>query len=62
MGDDGLEFTATDANGKPIFGLITLRMDTAIVTFTNSNWPLLENGSSFRYVRQPVEDVTTETE
>ena len=47
-----LDFTATDANGNPIGGEITLNGDTAVVTFTRSTWPLLENGSKFNYVRQ----------
>lgn len=52
MGDNGLSFTATDAAGNPIEGLITLQGDTATVTFTRSTWPLLENGTTFRYTRQ----------
>ena len=51
MGDNGLEFTATDAAGNPIGGEITLEGDTAVVTFTSSTWPLLEQGTSFRYIR-----------
>ena len=52
MGDNGLELTATDAAGNPIGGEITLKGDTAVVTFTSSTWPLLEQGTSFRYVRK----------
>lgn len=52
MGDNGLEFTATDAAGNPIGGAIILKSDTAVVTFTSSTWPLLEQGTSFRYVRE----------
>lgn len=51
MGDDGLEFTATDAAGNPIGGLITLEGDTAVVTFTSTTWPLIEKGTSVRYLR-----------
>lgn len=47
---DGLAFTATDANGQPIGGVITLSGDTATVTFTDSQWPLLPNGEQFTYV------------
>ena len=47
---DGLAFTATDASGQPIGGIITLSADTAIVTFTDSHWPLLPNGEAFIYV------------
>ena len=49
---DVMEFVATDANGNPIEGNITLRNDTAEVTFTHSTWPLLKNGTKFRYVRK----------
>lgn len=52
----GLAFTATDAGGAPIGGLITVDRDTAVVTFTDSTWPLLENGASFTYVRKREED------
>ncbi|MBR6130374.1 MAG: hypothetical protein IKQ20_00775 [Bacteroidales bacterium] len=51
IGDNGLEFTATDAAGNPIGGEIILKGDTAVVTFTSSTWPLLEQGTSFRYIR-----------
>lgn len=44
-----LNFTATDAAGNPIGGVIDIKSDTATVTFTKSTWPLLENGSSFQY-------------
>lgn len=50
--DQGLTFTATDGSGNPIGGVITLEGDTATVTFTDSTWPLLENGSAFKYTRQ----------
>lgn len=52
MGDNGLEFTATDAAGNPIGGEIILKGDTAVVTFTSTTWPLLEQGTSFRYIRK----------
>lgn len=52
MGDNGLEFTATDAAGNPIGGEITLEGDTAVVTFTSSTWPLIEQGTSFKYLRK----------
>ena len=48
---DNLRFTATDAAGNPIRGIITLDEDTAVVKFTDSHWPLLPNGSEFRYTR-----------
>ena len=50
---DGLAFTATDANGNPIGGLVTLDGDTATVTFTDSTWPNLPNGKSYTYDRIP---------
>ena len=52
IGTNGMEFTATDAAGNPIGGEITLRGDTAEVVVTRSTWSLLENGSTFKYVRQ----------
>lgn len=51
METDGLHFTATDANGNPISGVITLNGDEAIITFTDSTWPLLPNGEQFTYTR-----------
>lgn len=50
--ESGLPFTATDAGGQPIQGIITLKEDTATVTFTNSHWEYINNGDSFRYVKQ----------
>lgn len=52
--EHGLEFTATDAAGNPIEGVITLEGDEAVVTFTNSTWELIENGTSYRYVKEKV--------
>lgn len=46
---DGLPFTATDAAGNPISGIITVENEIATVTFTDSTWDLLENGSIFKY-------------
>lgn len=50
-GDEGLAFTATDAAGNPIAGIITLHGDTATVTFTDTSWELIEPGAQFHYVR-----------
>lgn len=47
--DDGMVFSATDAAGNPISGIITVDEEIATVTFTYSTWDLLENGSSFVY-------------
>lgn len=60
MGDNGLEFTATDAAGNPIGGEITLKGDTAVVTFTSTTWPLIEKGSSFRYIRKEAGELRIE--
>lgn len=48
---EGLKFTATDGSGNPIGGIITLDGDQATVTFTDSTWDLLENGSAFVYTK-----------
>lgn len=48
---DGLLFTATDAAGNPISGIITGDGQTATVTFTDSTWEYLPNDSSFRYTK-----------
>ena len=48
---EGMNFTATDASGNPISGVITVEGETAIVTFTNSTWEYLENGSTFQYTK-----------
>jgi len=60
-GAKGLHFTATDAAGKPIGGLITLDGNVATVTFTDSTWPLLENGSNFQYTRAEEGDLILKT-
>lgn len=49
LSENGLEFTATDPAGNPIKGVITLEGNEAVVTFTDSTWELIENGTSFRY-------------
>ena len=51
MTDEGLSFTATDAAGNPIGGLITFYGDTATVTFTQTTWDLIEPGAAFKYHR-----------
>lgn len=48
---EGMRFTATDASGNPISGIITVEGDTAVVTFTDSTWDYLPNGSAFEYTR-----------
>lgn len=49
MKPDGLHFTATDASGNPISGLITCNGEVAAVIITDSTWDLLQNGSTFLY-------------
>lgn len=49
MTAEGMNFTATDAAGNPISGVITVDRETATVTFTDSTWSLLEAGSAFQY-------------
>ncbi|MBR1690114.1 MAG: hypothetical protein IJ713_05000 [Oscillibacter sp.] len=48
---DGLRFTATDASGNPISGVITLEGSEATVTITDSTWALLPNGEQFVYTK-----------
>lgn len=48
---DGLLFSATDAAGEPISGIITSDGQTATVTFTDSTWENLPNDSSFQYTK-----------
>lgn len=49
--EDGLKFTATDAAGNPIGGIITLDGNVATVTFTDSTWGYIQNGDTFLYTR-----------
>ncbi|MDE6014919.1 MAG: hypothetical protein K2H41_04310 [Acetatifactor sp.] len=49
--EDGMRFTATDAAGNPISGVITVEDQTATVTFTDSTWTYLPNGSSYQYTK-----------
>lgn len=51
MTSKGISFTATDGAGNPIKGLITVSDKTATVTFTDSTWDYLPNGSSFKYTK-----------
>lgn len=48
---EGMRFTATDAAGNPIGGVITVDGQTATVTFTDSTWEYLKNGDAFLYTR-----------
>ena len=48
---DGINFTATDAAGNPISGMITLDGQIATVTMTDSTWEYLPNGTSFQFTK-----------
>lgn len=50
--EEGLAFTANDANDEPMGCLVTLNGDKATLTITNSVWPLLENGETFVFVKR----------
>ena len=51
VSDGTLTFTATDAAGQPIRGRITFDGDTAHLTFTESSWEYLPNGTTYSFVR-----------
>jgi len=48
---DGMSFRATDASGNPISGMITVDGEIATVTFTDSTWEYLPNGTAFQYMK-----------
>ncbi len=50
--DGGIDFTATDAGGKPIGGVISVKGKTATLTFTRSTWYYLRNGDQLVFKRQ----------
>ena len=49
--EDGMYFTATDPAGNPISAIITVEDEIATVTFTDSTWELIENGSVYKYTK-----------
>lgn len=51
MTADGMIFTATDPSGNPISGIIKVEDRTATVTFTDSTWEYLPNGTSYQYTK-----------
>lgn len=51
VADNSLTFSATDAAGQPIGGRITFDGDTAHLTFTESSWEYLPEGTSYSFVR-----------
>lgn len=57
VADGSLIFNATDAAGNPIKGKITLDADTAVLTFTESTWGYLPNGTTFRFRRDTPAEV-----
>ena len=52
---EGMKFMATDAAGNPIGGIITVEDQIATVTFTDSTWALLENGTTYLYTKSSDE-------
>lgn len=52
LSDNGLSFSATDAAGNPIFGEIIIDGNTAKLTFTQSTWEYLPDGSTFEFQRK----------
>lgn len=53
--EEGMLFTATDMAGNPIGGIITIENGTARVTFTDSTWEYIENGTSYEYTKNSNE-------
>ncbi len=54
--DGILSFTATDASGNPISGKISFDGDQAKLTFTDSTWKYLPDGSVFEFVKLAYEN------
>ena len=48
----GLAFSATDAAGNPIYGEIVVEGNSAILTFTQSTWEYLPNGTTYTFQRK----------
>ena len=53
--EEGMRFIATDMAGGPIGGIITVEGENATVTFTNSTWEYIENGTSYEYIKSSDE-------
>ncbi len=49
--DEGMTFIGTDSAGNPIGGIIVSDGEKATVTFTDSTWEYLPNGTSFEYAK-----------
>ena len=52
LSDCGLDFSATDAAGNPIYGEIVVEGNRAILTFTQSTWEYLPNGTTYTFQRK----------
>ena len=50
--DNGLTFSAIDAAGNPIYGEIAIEGNTAKLTFTESTWEYLPDGTTFTFKRK----------
>lgn len=59
--EEGMHFTATDMAGNPISGMITIEGQIATVTFTDSTWELIENGTCYQYAKSSDEPKLWET-
>jgi len=53
--EEGMRFTATDMAGDPIRGIITVENGVATVTFTDSTWEYIENGTGYEYTKSTDE-------
>lgn len=49
--EEGMLFTATDMAGNPISGIITVENQKATVTFTDSTWEYIPNGTAYEYTK-----------
>lgn len=52
LSDNGLIFSATDAAGNPIYGEIAIDGNTARLTFTQSTWEYLPDGTTYIFQRK----------
>ena len=55
LAEEGMHFTATDMAGNPIIGVITVENGVATVTFTDSTWEYIENGTGYEYTKSTDE-------
>lgn len=52
LSDNGLSFSATDVAGNPIYGEIVIEGNTAKLTFIQSTWEYLPDGTTFEFQRK----------